>query len=101
MTTNQLERISEMERRLDLIKQATRELTASLDRYIEVQGDIKLLDEYYGSEDWRRDLDDDAADRLPKNLKRGVLSEDAVWDTLSDIRALNERLGNLAQTLNK
>ena len=55
MTTNQLERISEMERRLDLIKQATRELTASLDRYIEVQGDIKLLDEYYGSEDWRRD----------------------------------------------
>jgi len=29
---------------------------------------------------------------LPADLKRGVLSEDALWNLLSDVRGLNNRL---------
>lgn len=97
MAENQLERISEMERRLDLIKEAVANLELALDRYAEVQGEIELLDRYYGSEEWRRDFEDDAAGKLPKTLKRGVLSEDGAWNALNDARDLNCRIAELRQ----
>ena len=37
----------------------------------------------------RSDLADDEAGRFPKDLKRGVLSEDGIWNLLSDYRDLN------------
>ena len=37
----------------------------------------------------RSDLADDEAGRFPKVLKRGVLSEDGIWNLLSDYRDLN------------
>ena len=43
---------------------------------------VARLEAYYSSAQWRRDLAADAAGRLPKDLKRGVLSEDAVWNML-------------------
>ena len=54
--------------------------------------DIAILDEYYGSEVWRQDLADDEAGRLPKGLKRGVLSEDGIWNLLSDYHELPNKL---------
>jgi len=44
-----------------------------------------LLDElsaYYTSDDWKRDFAADEAGLLPKDLKRGVLSEDGIYDLL-------------------
>ncbi len=43
---------------------------------------LKALSEYYGSPAWRRDLASDEAGLLPKDLKRGVLSEDGIYDLL-------------------
>ena len=54
-----------------------------------IKEDIAILDEYYGSELWKQDLADDEAGRFPKDLKRGVLSEDGIWNLLSDYRDLN------------
>ena len=55
---------------------------------------IKLdeLDKYYGSDDWRQDFADDEAGLLPADLKRGVLSEDAVYDLITDHNKLMARL---------
>ena len=39
-----------------------------------------------------RDFADDEAGLIPKDLKRGVLSEDAVWNVLEDSRNLNSRM---------
>lgn len=101
MATNQIERIEEMERRLDLIQEVAGEISQALDRYAEVQSEIKALDNYYGSEEWRQDYDDDIDGKLPDNLKRGVLSEDGIWNALAEVQEINRRLSNFVQTIDK
>ena len=81
----QISRIRQMERRLVSV-------TAALDKWESVQEAIAALDEYYGSDTWRQDFADDEAGRLPDGLKRGVLSEDGIWNLLTDVQDLNRRL---------
>lgn len=88
----QIERIKLMEQRLDRAAAAVMELSAALDKYMEVQEAIYELSQYYGGETWKKDLADDEAGLLPADLKRGVLSEDAVWNVLSDCSELNQRM---------
>ena len=76
----------------DRASEAVKQLTAALDLYAEVQEDICQLSDYYSSKDWKRDFAADEAGRLPADLKRGVLSEDAVWNLLTDIKAIDERI---------
>ena len=88
----QIERIKQMEHHLDRASAAVMQLSAALDNYIDVQESISVLDEYYSSDDWKQDYADDEAGLLPPNLRRGVLSEDAVWNLLSDTKEINIRL---------
>lgn len=71
---------------------AVMELSAALDNYEEAQEAIAALDAYYGSEEWKQDFADDEAGRLPADLKRGVLSEDGIWNLMSDVSELNLRI---------
>ena len=43
---------------------------------------LRLLSDYYTSSAWKRDFAADEAGLLPKELKRGVLSEDGVYNLL-------------------
>ena len=88
----QVARIRRMERHLNRLAAAVKRLEAALDKWEAVQDAIAALDEYYGSDLWRQDFADDEAGRLPADLKRGVLSEDGIWNLLSDARSLNDRL---------
>ena len=88
----QTERIRQMEQRLDRASAAVMELSAALDKYAEAQEALTVLNKYYGSDEWKQDYADDEAGRLPQNLKRGVLSEDGIWNLLSDNRGLMERM---------
>ncbi|MBO7141206.1 MAG: DUF4298 domain-containing protein [Prevotella sp.] len=88
----QIERIIQMEKHLDRASAAVMELSAALDKYVEAQEAITALSEYYGSDDWKQDYADDEAGHLPAGLKRGVLSEDGIWNLLSDSQELNVRL---------
>lgn len=88
----QIERIKQMELRMKRAAKAVTELSAALDNYESVQEDIAELESYYGSEMWKQDYADDEAGRLPADLKRGVLSEDGIWNLLSDARELSDRL---------
>ena len=90
----QIDRIKQMEQRLERAAKAVMEMSAALDKYEAVLEDIKALDAYYGSEEWKQDYADDEAGLLPDNLKRGVLSEDGIWNLLSDAHELDERLKN-------
>ena len=45
---------------------------------------IQELSNYYSSPLWLQDLDDARAGKLPHDLKRGVLSEDAIYDLLTE-----------------
>ena len=92
----QIERIKRMEERLDRASEAVMALSAALDKYMEAQEAIAELGRYYGSYEWRRDFAADEAGLLPTDLKRGVLSEDGVWNVLADCRDLNVRLSEAA-----
>ena len=88
----QLARIRLMERRLNRATAAVKRLEAALDKWEDAQEAIAALEEYYGSDLWRQDLADDEAGRLPVDLKRGVLSEDGIWNLLTDVHDLTTRL---------
>ena len=88
----QLSRIRKMERRLNRASAAVKRLEAALDKWEDAQEAIAALNEYYGSDLWKQDLADDEAGRLPADLKRGVLSEDGIWNLLTDCRELTSRL---------
>ena len=90
-----IERIERMERNLERATNALRVLNDALDEYEAVQEALHELNSYYGSDTWKQDFSDDEQGRLPKDLKRGVLSEDAIWNVLEDYRTLKERLESL------
>ena len=87
----QIERIQKMEQLFDLAKEAMEEPMMNLDKYKEAEEAIAVLSEYYGSKDWKQDYADDEAGLFPKDLKRGVLSEDGIWNLLSDWREAKTR----------
>ena len=91
----QIERITYMEQILDEATEAVSSLSEALEKYSAVQDKLQELVAYYSSEQWRQDFDDDSAGKIPSNLKRGVLSEDAVYNLLADISDLKERLKQL------
>lgn len=84
-----------MEQHLDRSSQAVMQLSAALDEYAASQTAIHELADYYSSDDWKKDFAADEQGRLPKNLKRGVLSEDGIWNLLSDCRTLHARMQEL------
>lgn len=94
----QIVRIRKMERRLNRASAAVKRLEAALDKWEAVQEDIAALEEYYGSDLWKQDFADDEAGLLPADLKRGVLSEDALWDLLAACKELKERKNRVLST---
>ena len=86
--TNQIERIVRMERNLDEAAQAVAALSDAMERYRAVLPQIRELADYMDSGAWLRDYDDDCAGKLPSQLKRGVLSEDALYNLLADVHQL-------------
>ena len=88
----QTERIRQMELRLERAAAAVMEFSAALDKFEAIREDIETLDKYYASEEWKQDFAYDEAGRLPADLKRGVLSEDGIWNLLSDVGELNRRM---------
>ena len=76
----------------DRTSEAVAELSAALDKYQAAQEAIATLSAYYGSNEWKQDFADDEAGLLPAGLKRGVLSEDGIWNLLAEVRELDNRL---------
>ena len=77
-----------MEERFDRVSDAVSKLSEALEAYRSVQDELSILNSYYGSDEWKQDFADDEAGLLPKDLKRGVLSEDGVWDVMSENQVL-------------
>lgn len=88
----QIERIKLMEKHLECASEAVARLSGALDDYAGAQESLKALESYYGSKEWKKDFHDDEMGLLPPDLKRGVLSEDGIWNLLSDANELNKRL---------
>ena len=55
-----------------------------------MQNQLRILNEYYVSGQWQEDYEADEAGLLPSGLKRGVLSQDGVFDLLEKWQAKEE-----------
>ncbi|MBQ4382761.1 MAG: DUF4298 domain-containing protein [Oscillospiraceae bacterium] len=91
-----IERITKNEERLDRILAANALLDVALEQYAATMEDARKLDAYYSGPQWLKDYEDDEAGKLPKELKRGVLSEDGAYDALTERRELLAQMLALA-----
>ena len=82
----QIERIKWMEQRFNKVLATIKDGSAVSLRTI--KEDVAELSKYYGSELWKQDFAADEAGNLPSDLKRGVLSEDGIWNLLSNCREM-------------
>ena len=87
-----IERIETMERALDAVNAAAEGLESALARWEAALPELEKLGAYYGSPQWRRDYAADDTGKLPPELKRGVLSEDGLYDLLERARELDSRI---------
>ena len=88
----QIERITHMEALLDKGTETVKRLEKALDDFAALQPAIAELEAYYTSAQWRKDFEADEAGLLPKDLKRGVLSEDGVYNLLEDYQCLKDQI---------
>ena len=75
----------EMEARYDRVKAAFDDLKKAEETLENLSEDIEALRDYIDSGDWQVDFEADEEGKLPKDLKRGVLSEDGLWNLLEEI----------------
>ena len=84
--------IFEMEAILDKAIQKMDALEARIADYEDFQSEIRKLEEYYISQQWKDDFALDEEGEFPENLKRGVLSEDGIYNVLERNKELLERI---------
>ena len=82
----QIERISYHEELMQRTAETISSGTDSAAGFIRVQENLKKLSAYYASPEWKKDFSDDEEGLLPSDLKRGVLSEDGLYDLLDEGR---------------
>ena len=94
---NQEKRVTEYEHILDKAQQTAAQLESALRAYEEIQDEVKALETYYAGPAWTEDFAADEQGMFPDTLKRGVLSEDAVYNLLERFQEVREDMRRLAQ----
>ncbi len=93
----QITRIQEMEAIYREASAILPALQAALDAYELLRPRLAELEAYYTSPLWRADFADDEAGKLPSDLPRGILSEDGIWNLLTDQHHLLTQMEALVQ----
>ena len=78
-------RIQQMEQYFDEVLQALDTNPEAIYEDTDFQHMLEMLSEYMDSRQWMLDYECDERGELPENLKRGVLSQDALYDLLCGI----------------
>ena len=79
------ERIRQMESYFDMLQKAADENPDVIREDALIKAALRILTQYYENGQWLRDYELDEKGLLPKDLKRGVLAQDAVYDFLERI----------------
>ncbi len=85
-------RINQMEAILDTALQKMDDLEQRIADYKEYQAKIRELEAYYTSRQWKDDFAMDEEGKFPEDLKRGVLSEDGIYNMLERNREILKKL---------
>lgn len=73
-----------MKERFDSLERSVRVLEGALAECGNFKDDYKALGRYMKSGKWLKDYEADEQGRLPADLKRGVLSQDGLYNLLQD-----------------
>lgn len=73
-----------MEDCFDEVTRMLDELDGTIGKWEDAKDQLEVLKDYMASGDWRKDYEADEAGKLPAGLKRGVLSQDGLYDLLQD-----------------
>ncbi len=97
MNPEQIQRIGRLEATCDRGTEALAQLVRAAGEYQQLLPELQELEAYYLSPQWLEDRDADQAGQLPKDLKRGILAEDTIYDLLTDISAMKALLRELTR----
>lgn len=96
---DQIERIKKMSSMLksaqeacDGLDEAINKLAEALEKYDSERENMDALSLYYDSEEWLKDFADDEAGLIPDDIDKGALSEDGIYNLLSDQKGVEEIL---------
>lgn len=82
---NTIARIEEMEAVFDRLTAAFENDPAVVQKDMVFREELKRLTAYYESRLWMEDFQKDEQGLFPDGLKRGILSEDGIYNLLSEI----------------
>lgn len=83
-----IKRITEAEEIYDRASAAIAAAAECPGRLLAMQPEIAKLSDYYAGPGWKADFELDEQGLFPADLKRGVLSEDGLYNLLEDNREL-------------
>ncbi len=98
MADERVERIKNMESKYDDVKPKIEAFRQSLENMKKAYDDMKILSDYYSGE-WKKDYEADEQGKIPKDLKRGVLGQDTLYDLFTDYSEIADEMKNLAEKI--
>lgn len=81
-----IRRVQRMELYFEMVKQAFEIDPIYIKNDEHIKSMLNTLKEYYEGGQWLEDFRADERGELPPDMKRGVLSEDGLWNLLSEIK---------------
>ena len=91
----EFKRISDMEKLFDEVLEAQDSLEKEIENYKNIQEKVQRLEKYYSSKQWKDDFAADERGEIPFSIKRGVLSEDGIYDLLERNKEIMDMLDSL------
>jgi hypothetical protein len=88
----QIELIRKMEEIMDRVQNAVKQCQDALQNFADLEDEIDELNTYYMDGAWREDYEADEKGKIPKDLKRGVLSQDTLFDLLEETDRLQNAI---------
>ena len=85
-----ISRISKMENFFDDLRFSFEKSKEEFYKNSKLNKKFKILTTYYESGKWLKDYQLDEQNKLPKNLKRGILSQDGIYNFLCEVENRGE-----------
>lgn len=82
-----INRVMQMELYFEVLQKAADENPDAIREDDSLKAALQILMQYYEGGQWLRDYELDEKGLFPQNMKRGVLSQDAVYNFLDRIRS--------------
>ncbi|MGV8947479.1 MAG: DUF4298 domain-containing protein [Lutibacter sp.] len=93
-----IERVTKMETILDELTAIVEKSHNALTELSDALDDLNTLKKYYESQ-YMKDVMADKRLEIPQDMKRGVLSEDAVHMLLTDLVELSDKMSKLSKKI--